>query len=438
MLGLATLLDRRTMSDNRTLFSIPDYRRIFSATLVSSLGDGVMLVALPLLAASVTDSSRAIAWVLGVSRMPLLLLSLDSIVSSVESRRLARTGIPWVLAKLNGATVADRSDARTVMLGSDFVRFGVLAALAVVALVDRLSLGAIYVTAFVLGLFEIPFSAASQRMFPETVPDRLLPIANGRITAASTSGEQFLGPALGGLFVKVGLAAPVIGDALSFLGSAAFLRRLPALPPEPRTDDQRPTDMAEAWKWLRGSAPLRSATALISVLGFAQIMTLALLVQIGRDTLNLDDRAVGFFVAAIAVGNLIGTLFADRVFARLGYARNLVVAGVVVSISYAIAGLSTTTAVVVGAFILEGIVIMFGQVAYNVLRQRLIPAALRGRVFSLTRVAIRGVSPFGALLAGEIAERRDPSAAVFAAALIAGAGVFVFGPDLRHAFRSLE
>ena len=165
------------MRDDRTLFSIPNYRRIFSATLVSSLGDGVMLVALPLLAASISDSPRSIAGVVAVSRIPLLLLSLDSVVSSVRSRRLAKTGIPWVLGKLNGATVADRSDARTVMLVSDFVRFGVLAALAVVALLDRMSLPAIYVTAFVLGLFEIPFSAASQRMFPETVPDHLLPIA---------------------------------------------------------------------------------------------------------------------------------------------------------------------------------------------------------------------------------------------------------------------
>ncbi len=426
------------MSDNQALFSIPNYRRIFSATLVSSLGDGVMLVALPLLAASVTDSSRAIAWVFGVSRIPLLLLSIDSVISSVPNRHLARTGVPWILAKLNGATVADRSDARTVMVVSDFARFGVLAALSVAALLDSLSLAAIYVTAFVLGLFEIPFSAASQRMFPETVPDHLLPIANSRITAASTSGEQFLGPAIGGSLVKVGLAAPVIGDALSFLGSAAFLRKLPSLKPEPRLAGQGPTDMGEAWRWLKNSSPLRSATAIISVLGFAQVMTLALLVQIGRQTLKLDDQGVGFFVAAIAIGNLIGTMLADRVFHRLGYVRNLIIAGIVVSISYGIAGLSTTTAVVVGAFIMEGIVIMFGQVAYNVLRQRLIPADLRGRVFSLTRVAIRGVSPFGALLAGEIAERRSPSAAVFAAALIAAAGVFVFGPDLRHAFQEIE
>lgn len=426
------------MSDTRSLFSYPNYRRVFSATLVSSLGDGITLVALPLLAASVSDSPRAIAWVLGVTRIPLLLLSLDSVLSSVPSRRLAKTGIPWLLSKLNGATVADRSDARTVMLVSDFVRFGVLAALAIAALFDRMSLPAIYVTAFVLGLFEIPFSAASQRMFPETVPDRLLPIANGRISAASTSGEQFIGPAMGGALIKVGLAAPIIGDALSYLGSAAALRKLPPLKAETRTEDQGPTDMGEAWRWLKGSAPLMSATAFIAMLGFAQIMTLALLVQIGRDTLKLDDSAVGFFVAAIAIGNLIGTWFADRVFAHLGYTRNLVVAGAVVAASYAVAGLSTTTTIVVAAFIVEGIVIMFAQVAYNVLRQRLIPADLRGRVFSLTRVAIRGVAPFSALLAGEIAERRDPSAAVFVAALIAAAGVFVLGPDLRHAFQGVE
>lgn len=425
------------MSDDRTLFSIANYRRLFGATLISTLGDGVMIVALPLLAASVSNSSRAVAWILGLSRMPILLLSLDALFASVKNRVVRMSGLPWLLANLNGATLADRSDARTVMLATDLARFVVLALLGAVILAGRLSLIAIYVTAFVLGLLEIPFSAASQRMFPETVPDLLLPIANARISAASTAGEQFVGPALAGLVVRGTSAVPVIGDALSFLGSAAFVRGLPSLPAEPRALDQPPADMGEAWRWLKQSVPLRSATLFIMILGFAQVMVLSLLVPLGRESLNLTERGIGFLIAVTAIGGLMGAVVAERAFARLGYVRNFLVAGSVIAVVYIVAGLWRNPVVVGAALVIEGMVIMFGQVAFNVLRQRLIPADLRGRVSSLTRVAIRGVTPFAAVVAGEIAERRDPSLAVLVAGIITGAGVVFFGPTLRRSFREL-
>ena len=429
-----TLFGAVTMSDDRKLFSIANYRKFFGATLISTLGDGVMLVALPLLAASVSNSSRAVAWVLGLSRMPILLLSLDALVAPMKNRVVKASGLPWLLAKLNGATLADRSDARTVMLAADLARFGVLALLSGVVLAGRLSLVAIYVTAFVLGLLEIPFSAASQRMFPETVPDAFLPIANARLSAASTAGEQFVGPALGGILVGGKAALPVMGDALSFLGSAAFVRGLPSLPAELRTCDQAAADMPEAWQWLKRSVPLRNATLFIMVLGFAQVMVLSLLIPLGREALKLSERGIGLLAAITAIGGLIGAALADRVFARLGYLRNFLVAGSVIAVAYVIAGLWKNTVVVGLALVAEGIVIMFGQVAFNVLRQRLIPADLRGRVSSLTRAAVRGVTPFSAFLAGEIAVRKGPSLAVLVAGIITGSAVVLFGPTLRRSF----
>jgi MFS family permease len=425
------------MSDDRKLFSIPNYRKIFGATLISTLGDGVMLVALPILAATVSNSSRAVAWVLGLSRMPILLLSLDALVAPMKNRVVRASRLPWLLAKLNGATLADRSDARTVMLASDLARFGVLALLAIVIGADRLSLAAIYVTAFALGLLEIPFSAASQRMFPETVPDELLPIANARLSAASTAGEQFVGPAMGGVLVGGRAALPVIGDAVSFLGSAAFVYGLPSLPAEPRTLEQAPADMPEAWQWLKRSVPLRNATLFIMVLGFAQVMVLSLLIPLGKESLKLSERGIGFLAAVTAIGGLIGAVLADRVFARLGYLRNFLVAGSVIAVAYLAAGLWKNTIVVGAALVVEGIVIMFGQVAFNVLRQRLIPADLRGRVSSLTRAGVRGVTPFAAFVAGEIAVRKGPSMAVLIAGVITGAAVIFFGPTLKRSFANV-
>ncbi len=399
----------------------PRYLRLLSATGISSIGDGIFFVGLPLVAraANVTTSSRSIAGIFAVSRLPLLFMS------------------------FGGAAIADRSDARKTMVVADLVRAGVLISLGAAAIADSLSLAAIYVAAFVLGLFEIPFAAASQRMIPTTVPDELLPRANARMQSAQISGEQFVGPAIGGQLASVGggvHAWPILGDAASFLMSAAFLRGLPPQPPEVSAADRRSirSDIREGIDWFRSNATLRIATAMFGLMAFAQAMVNALLVQLAQETLGLSGRATGFFIAAIAVGNVVGTLLAERVLRRLGYGGCLLTMVVFAGFGYGALGFTRNASVVIGFMILEGIVIMFGQVAFNVLRQRLIPRAMIGRVYTTTRIFIRGAAPFGALLGGEIAERNGPPAAMLTAGVLAMLIAVALGPRLLTGLRNIH
>ena len=376
----------------------------------------MLFVALPLVARTVTTSDRSIAAILAVSRLPLLLLS------------------------FGGAAIADRSDARKTMVVADLVRAAVLLALGVAVVTDSLTLAAIYVTAFALGLFEIPFAAASQRMIPSTVPDALLGRANARMSLATTSGEQFVGPAISGQLLALGSSAPLLGDAASFLASASFLRRLPPMPPEKTGDERRPirADIADGLRWFRSNRTIRVATALVGSLALAQAMVNALLVQLGAETLHLTGRSIGYFITAIALGNLTGTLFAERVLDRLGYASCLLLMATFAGIGYGGIGFTNNTLSVVALMILEGVVVVFGQVAFNVLRQRLIPRHMIGRVYTTTRIFIRGAAPAGALLGGEIAQRHGPPAAILSAGVISIVAAIALGPSLVTALRDVK
>jgi hypothetical protein len=85
------------------------------------------------------------------------------------------------------------------------------------------TLPVLYLAAFAVGALETAFAAAIRACVPVLVESRDLPRANGYLFAAETAGEQFVGPALGGVIFGWAAALPFLGDALSFVGSAALL-----------------------------------------------------------------------------------------------------------------------------------------------------------------------------------------------------------------------
>src|SRR5947208_5204658 len=89
-----------------------DYRRLWTAAGISTLGDGVRLAALPLLAASITRDPGAVAAVTLAGSLPWLLFSLVSgaVVDCVDRRRVmwqVDTGRALVMFGLATAVVFD-------------------------------------------------------------------------------------------------------------------------------------------------------------------------------------------------------------------------------------------------------------------------------------------------------------------------------------------
>src|SRR5437879_5054309 len=58
---------------------------------------------------------------------------------------------------------------------------------------------------------------------PSLVRDDDLGKANGYLYAGQTAGEQFIGPAIGGLVFALGASVPFVADGISFFVSALLL-----------------------------------------------------------------------------------------------------------------------------------------------------------------------------------------------------------------------
>ena len=382
------------------------FQRLWLATAVSALGDGMLISGFQLLAERQTKNEFEIAAIFAIGR------------------------IPWAAALLFGAWV-DRRNARSVLVGMDLLRAAVLGCLGFLLVVrpENISLGLLIVTAFVLNAASVCFFCGAQRALPMVVADRYLEKANGYQEVALTAGEQLVGPPLGGVLFLAG-KGPILGDAFSFAGSAALLASLPSMPSTLGSEGAF-SDIREGWDFFVASPVLRSLTASISVASFLQAYTLSTLVIMGKLTFNLSDAGFGLFLAAIAVGNVIGGFVAPAIVRRLG-ANTIPAVMVVAGLCY-LACTGSRSPILVGfALAVEGVGIIAANVFNGAARTRLTTPHLRGRVVGLSRAFIYGAQVPGALTAGIIA-RRLGTDWVFA---IAGAAFVILGIGIARPLRA--
>lgn len=395
--------------------SSPAFRRLWAAQALSSLGDGLVLVAFPLLAMQLTSDPLLVA---GVA---------------------VAQGAPWLLFSLAAGAVVDRVDRRRLMVAVDLLRAGVLLLFGLALAWGVGGLAALYVAAFLLTTGETLFASAAQAMTPQLVAARDLDRANGRVEGTQVIGQEFAGPVLGGLLFAVAAAAPFLVDAVTFAASAALLltmaRRLPA-PPAP-VEDQRPRsrlrrEVAEGLRFVRHEPRLRALLALIAVAALLQGGVHALLALYARDVLGVPVAALGLVWAVAAGGDVLGSLVVSRVRQVLGAGRTVTVGLVLVGVAYLLLGVVSNIGLFTALLALCGLVVIVVNVVNKSLRQTLTPNHLLGRVSSVYRLANGSADALGALLAGLAARELGLRAPFLVAGVLQLAAVAVAVPALRR------
>jgi MFS family permease len=359
------------------------YRWLLAATAISSLGDGLVLVAFPLLATTLTGRPLLIAGVAIAGRLP------------------------WLLVSLPAGALVDRVDRRRLVAGVEILRAFVLLAVGLDIIAGAATLPVLYFAAFAVGALETAFAAGILACVPALVDSRDLPRANGYLFAAETAGEQFAGPALGGAMFGWAAALPFLGDALSFVGSAALLTL--ALPKTERRRAPLATtllaDMRIGLRWFGGHRLVRLMAVLVGTFAFCQTAVLSVLVLYGLHVLKLTEAGYGLFLAVGAIGDVGGSLLAHRAHAHLGPARAISLAGMAAAAGYLILASTSNTYVAATGYILEAAAVAVGNVATMSLRHRVIPNELFGRVNNVFRMCVFGTMPLGALAGGVLAAR---------------------------------
>ncbi len=360
----------------------PEYRKLWAATAISTLGDGMYLAALPLLAAQLTRDPLAVSAVTFAS------------------------WLPWLLVALLSGALVDRWDRRRVLWTVDLGRCALVGALAAVVLAGWASIWLLATAGFLLGVGQTLFDSAVLAIIPALVSrDRgRLERANGRLGAVMTAGQQLVGPPAGGVGFKVAAWLPFGADAVSFVASAALVATLrgqfAAGQPTAGSPANLRAEIAEGLRFLLAHRVLRTLAGMVGAFALVYMAGVAILVLFAQQELGLGSVGFGLLLAALAVGGLPGNLLAAAVGQRLR-AGTLLIGGVLVeAVAWLAVGLAPTAWVAAAALAVVGLVGSIWDVAQLSLRQVLIPDRLLGRVISAFRLVGFGPAPVGALLGG--------------------------------------
>jgi MFS family permease len=354
---------------------------LWTGSTISSLGDGVFVAVLPLLAVTMTSDPRLIA---GVTAWGTL---------------------PWLLAALPAGAIMDRADGRPALILVQSCQALLVGTLAAASMLGARSMAALYAVAFALGTAETFAKVAVQKLIPAVVaPDRL-EAANGQQNASMFTVQLFLGPPIGALLFSISAALPLWVDAATFAISVALMARLKVRTAQAVGSGWSPgADILAGVRWLARHRLLRTLTLLAGVANLANFMTVSTLVLFARQRLGLDEIGYGILLSAMAVGGVLGSLVSGRVIGRFG------------GRAVATATIFTTPAAMLGvAFLATDLPTMAalstvtscGASLWNVasasLRQRTVPSGLIGRVSSVGLMVAWGAQPIGAVLGGVIA-----------------------------------
>jgi MFS family permease len=360
------------------------YWKLWTSAGLSNLADGVMKVALPLVAVRYTDS-------------PALIAGLGFAFT-----------LPWLLFALTAGALADRMDRRRLMLVANTARALVLACLTVVALLGAGSIWLLYVAALCIGVAETVYDTSSQSILPQLVPRERLSRANGRLYAAEITANEFVGPPLGGFLVATGIALAFGTPVLLWVAAIGVLLLVRGAFRADRTE--RTTlraDIAEGLRYLRGSTVLRTLAIMVGVFNFASsaVFTVFVLYAVGpQSAMKLSDPAYGLLLTASAIGSVLGTFVAEPVERLLGRARSLVLA-ILGSLLLVATPAFTANPFVIGAgMLIGGITVSIWNVITVSLRQRIVPTRLLGRLNSAYRLLAWGTMPLGAAVGGLIGQ----------------------------------
>jgi glycerophosphoryl diester phosphodiesterase/MFS family permease len=373
------------------------FTRLWLGFTLASSADGLMYGAVPLLAVVVNPHPFAVSAV------------------------VAADNLPWLLMALPAGHVADHFERGRVSALANLVRAAAMFAAVALIATDRITLALLLILVLVNAGCRAIYFSSSQAMVPGLVDTRDLEQANGVLTGTEAGAEALAGPIVGTTLFAVAKSLPFLADGFALLTSCIpFARFRSKATTEETAEETADTSnsMLEGLRLLLADRRLRVLLLMVMSLSGLQGMESGVLVLLATTEWGVRQGAYGFFLAAGAVGGLLGSFVADSIVRRVRGARTLIAAGVMSGVGYLIMAAARSWPLAAPAFALVCFAIGAGSVAAVSLRQRLTPDHLMGRVGSAWRGIIWGAVPVGALTAGALATIGGLSTPLFLAGIL--------------------
>ena len=377
------------------------YWKLWTATAISNLGDGISGVAYPWVASAVT-------------RSPLLIAA-----AGFASR------LPWLIFTLHAGVITDRFDRRKLIVAMDTARGILTLIVGAIVLLNKDSLPSLnelssitdletnwplyitlLITAFLFGLAEVLRDNSAQTLMPSVVEADNLEKANGRLWSAESLTNSFIGPPLGSFIIGIAIYLPFFVDAGSFFVAVALIASISGsfkpIQEKPREKINFKSEIKEGFRWLWSHDLLRPMAIILGALNLLGTMVAATFILYTQEVLNTSVFVFAVLGTAGAIGGIAGGLIAPKISEKIGSGPSLWLALAMGPIGAVIIGTTSAWQIVWVVLLFQSFFGVLWNTITVSLRQRIIPTRLLGRVNSVYRFFGWGSIPIGMFLGGGV------------------------------------
>ncbi|HEY4086671.1 MAG TPA: MFS transporter [Bryobacteraceae bacterium] len=349
--------------------------------------------------------------------------------------------VTFLIAPFAGVLI-ERVDRRRLLVWTQVAAAIQSLALAVLTLARVITLPEILGLAALQGLINAFDMPGRQSFLIQMVEDKQ-DLGNAiAINSSMANGGRLIGPAIAGVVIAiVGEGMCFLIDGLSYIPVVASLLAM-RITTEKTT---RPTaglweGLSEGWNYVSTFRPVRSVLLLFALMAFVGFPYTVLLPLIAAQVLHGGAATLGWLTAASGIGALASGLSLTLRKTVVGLTRMLQIAATLLGVGLVLLGFSHTLWISLAVLLVVGFGMMQGPSISNTIIQTLTTEDKRVRVMSYYTAAFFGMTPFGSLLAGTLADRFGPLHTLMMAGACCLAGALWFTlelPKMRAVMRPI-
>ena len=364
----------------------PAFNRMWAASIVSNLADGVLGAAAPLLAISLTDNT-------------VLISSLGAMVM-----------LPWLLFAIPIGALVDRLDRRFILAGSNAIRSVIIGVVALGVATHHVTIYWLIAASFIIGVCEVAADTTSQSLIPQLLEKENFEKGNSRLSISETVVQGFIGSPLSGVLYAIAIYLPFFFNSFGYVVSALLALSIPIkYLQDVRTENVEKEkknfiqDMKFGIQYLYNHKVLRRLVVTTSVIGVCYSMGTSTMVLFLVEELNMPKPLFGVILTIQGLGAIAGSIVAPKASKKFGRATMMTFGIFFSSLVLLGQGFSPNLFVFVALATFGAFTISQWNILLMATYQTVIPNELYGRIHGTRRTIVWGMMPFGSLIGGVLA-----------------------------------
>jgi MFS family permease len=312
--------------------------------------------------------------------------------------------IPIFLLTPFAGVLADRMNRQRVLVITQTLAMMQAFILALLVLAGTIAVWHIISLSIFLGVIDAFDMPVRQSFMVEIVQAKDLGNAIA-LNSSIVNSAQLLGPSIAGILIaSTGEGVCFLLNGISYLFVIVSLLAMKIISTKIETQNTHVLQgIREGFSYAFGFTPIRSILLLLALISLIGMPYRVLMPVFAKDVLRGGPHTLGFLMGSSGLGALMGSIYLASRKSVLGLGKWIALATGVFGIGLIAFSLSRVFWFSLFLIFLTSFGMMVQFASSNTILQTIVDEDKRGRVMSFYAMALRGMAPFGSLLAGSVA-----------------------------------